>query len=102
MKILFIAPGSGDAFYCGNCFRDKLQANAFRKAGHKVTVMPLYLPLKDASFRGDTPLFFPAVSLFVERKYFKKKSLARWMERLLNSDWALGMAKELEKVYNPN
>lgn len=95
MKILFIAPGSGDAFYCGNCFRDNLQANALRKAGHEVTVMPLYLPLKDVSFRGDTPLFFPAVSLFVERKYFKKKSLPRWMEKLLNSDWALDMASSM-------
>jgi glycosyltransferase involved in cell wall biosynthesis len=92
MKILFIVPGSGDPFYCGNCFRDNLQANALRKAGHEVVVMPLYLPLKDASFHGDTPLFFPAVSLFVSRKYFKRKTLPRWMEKLLNSDWSLNMA----------
>ncbi|MDR1779936.1 MAG: glycosyltransferase family 4 protein [Tannerella sp.] len=92
MKILFIVPGSGDPFYCGNCFRDNLQANALRKAGHEVVVMPLYLPLKDESFRGDTPLFFPAVSLFVERKYFKSKTMPVWMEKLLNSDWSLNMA----------
>lgn len=41
MKILFIVPGSGDSFYCGNCFRDNLQASALRKAGHEVIVMPL-------------------------------------------------------------
>ena len=46
MKILFIVPGSGDSFYCGNCFRDNLQASALRKAGHEVIVMPLYLPLR--------------------------------------------------------
>jgi glycosyltransferase involved in cell wall biosynthesis len=95
MKILFISPGSGDSFYCGNCFRDSLQANALRKAGYEVTIMPLYLPLKDVSFKGDTPLFFPAVSLFVERKYFKQKSLPRWMSRLLNSDRALAMASSM-------
>jgi glycosyltransferase involved in cell wall biosynthesis len=95
MNILFIVPGSGDSFYCGNCFRDNLQANALRKAGHQVTVMPLYLPLKDVSFHGDTPLFFPAISLFVERKYFKKRAMPRWMERLLNSDWSLDMAASM-------
>jgi len=95
MKILFITPGSGDPFYCGNCFRDNQQANALRKAGHEVVVMPLYLPLKHESFRGDTPLFFPAVSLFVARKYFKKRQMPQWMERLLNADWALGQAASL-------
>ena len=92
MKILFIVPGSGDPFYCGNCFRDNLQANALRKAGHEVVIMPFYLPLKDESFLGDTPLFFPAVSLFVARKYFKRKPMPRWMEKLLNADWSLNMA----------
>jgi glycosyltransferase involved in cell wall biosynthesis len=95
MKILFIVPGSGDSFYCGNCFRDNLQANALRKAGHDVTVMPLYLPLKDASFKGNTPLFFPAVTLYVARKYFKNKTMPRWMERLLNSDKSLDMASSM-------
>ncbi|MDR1886852.1 MAG: glycosyltransferase family 4 protein [Prevotellaceae bacterium] len=92
LKILFIVPGSGDAFYCGNCFRDSLHAHALRRAGHDVTVMPLYLPLKDISFSGDTPLFFPAVSLFVAQKYFVKKKMPGWMEKLLNSDFALNMA----------
>lgn len=55
MKILFIVPGSGDSFYCGNCFRDNLQASALRKAGHEVIVMPLYLPLRHRSFQADTP-----------------------------------------------
>ena len=62
MKILFIIPGSGDSFYCGNCFRDNLQASALRKAGHTVIIMPLYLPLKHKSFQADAPLFFPATT----------------------------------------
>jgi glycosyltransferase involved in cell wall biosynthesis len=95
MKILFIAPGAGDSFYCGNCFRDNLQANALRKAGHEVVVMPLYLPLKDVSFRGDTPLFFPAVTLYVARKYFKNKKMPHWIERILNSDRLLQMAASM-------
>ena len=85
-------PGSGDSFYCGNCFRDNLQANALRKAGHDVIVMPLYLPLNDESFRADTPLFFPAVSLYVSQKFFKKKAMPGWLEKLFNAGWALRMA----------
>jgi glycosyltransferase involved in cell wall biosynthesis len=92
LKILFIVPGSGDPFYCGNCFRDNQQASALRKAGHDVVVMPLYLPLKDQSFLADTPLFFPATSLYLSQKYYKKRSLPQWMEKMLNSDFSLNLA----------
>ena len=92
MKILFIVPGSGDSFYCGNCFRDNLHAASLRKAGHEVVVMPLYLPLDDASFRADTPLFFPAISLYVSQKYFREKPMPGWLERILNSRRSLRMA----------
>ncbi|MDR2117982.1 MAG: glycosyltransferase family 4 protein [Tannerellaceae bacterium] len=92
MKILFIVPGSGDPFYCGNCFRDNQQANALRKAGLDVVVMPLYLPLKDRSFLADAPLFFPATSFFLSQKYFKQKALPRWLERALGSGPALRLA----------
>jgi glycosyltransferase involved in cell wall biosynthesis len=92
MKILFIVPGAGDSFYCGNCFRDNLQANALRNAGHDVIVMPLYLPLKDQSFLADTPLFFPATSYYVSQKYFKKRAMPHWVEKLLDSDFFLNIA----------
>ena len=92
LKVAFIVPGSGDSFYCGNCFRDSLHANALRRAGHDVVVMPLYLPLRDRSFHADSPLFFPATSLYLSQKYFRKKSMPRWMERMLNSGFCLNMA----------
>ena len=92
MKILFIVPGAGDTFYCGNCFRDNLQAYALRSAGHEVVIMPLYLPLKDRSFEGDTPLFFPATSYYISQKYFKKRALPRWFDKIINSDFMLNIA----------
>jgi glycosyltransferase involved in cell wall biosynthesis len=102
LKILFIVPGSGDSFYCGNCFRDSLHAHALRRAGHDVVIMPLYLPLKEASFTGNTPLFFPAVSLFVAQKYFGKKTMPKWMEKILNSDFSLDMAASLSGTTSSN
>ena len=71
MKILFIVPGSGDAFYCGNCFRDNLQVKALRDLGQEVIVMPLYLPLEQKEFQADTPLFFPATTLYAAQRLYK-------------------------------
>lgn len=95
MRILFIVPGSGDSFYCGNCFRDNLQANALRQAGNDVVIMPLYLPLKDVTFTGDTPLFFPATSYYLSQKYFKKRSMPQWINKCLGSDFFLNIAASL-------
>jgi len=95
MKILFIVPGSGDSFYCGNCFRDNLQASALRKAGQDVIVMPLYLPLKYASFRADTPLFFPATTFYTAQKFFRKGKMPHWLERITGSQKLLNMASSL-------
>lgn len=95
MKILFIIPGAGDSFYCGNCFRDNLQASALRKAGHEVEIMPLYLPLKSKSFRADTPLFFPATTYYLAQKFFGKGKMPKWLERITDSDMALNMASSL-------
>ena len=92
MKIILIIPGSGDTFYCGNCFRDNLYAQALRNAGQEVVIMPLYLPLTDKSFRADTPLFFPATSYYVAQKFFGRGKMPRFFEKILNSPLALRLA----------
>lgn len=92
MKILLIIPGSGDKFYCGNCFRDNLYAQALRRAGQEVIIMPLYLPLTAKSFHGDTPLFFPATSYYVAQKYFGKGKMPRIVEKMLDAPSMLRLA----------
>lgn len=95
MKILFIVPGSGDSFYCGNCFRDNLQASALRKAGHEVVVMPLYLPLRHRSFQADTPLFFPATTFYMAQRFFGRRRMPGWLKRVTGSDALLNVASSL-------
>ena len=95
MKILFIVPGSGDSFYCGNCFRDNLQAAALRKAGQEVIIMPLYLPLKYESIRSDTPLFFPATTYYTAQMFFGKRKMPKWLERFTASERMLKIASSL-------
>ena len=92
MKILLIITNSGDKFYCSNCFRDNLQAQALRKAGHEVVIMPVYLPLTDKSFRADTPVFFPATSYYVAQKFFRKGKMPRLFEKILDAPPLLRIA----------
>ena len=92
MKILLIVTSSGDTFFCGNCLRDHLYAQALRRAGHDVVVMPLYLPLAGKSLRADTPLFFPATSYYVAQKYFGNREMPRIVEKALESPFMLRLA----------
>ncbi len=93
MKILFISPSAGDAYYCGNCFRDILQASALRRAGHDVIVMPLYLPMRISS--EGVPVFFPATSYYVEQALFRGGKMPAWMRRAFGSERLLEMASGL-------
>jgi len=92
MKILLIVTSSGDTFFCGNCLRDHLYAQALRRAGHDVVIMPLYLPLAGKSLRADTPLFFPATSYYVAQKYFGNRKMPRAVGKILESPLMLRLA----------
>lgn len=95
MKIVFIITSSGDAYYCGNCFRDNLMAQAMKKAGHQVVIMPIYLPLRQKEFQADTPLFFPATSFYVGQKLFKDRSMPSWLKKLLGTQPMLNLAMSM-------
>lgn len=100
MKILYIITSSGDAYYCGNCFRDNLMAQALRKMGHDVIVMPLYLPLNQ--METDTPVFFPATSYYVAQSFFGKRHMPNWLNRLLAAKPLLNMAASMAGTTTAN
>jgi glycosyltransferase involved in cell wall biosynthesis len=95
MKTLFIVPGSGDSFYCGNCFRDNLMAQSLKKYGNEVIIIPLYLPLMQKTFRADSPLFFPATTYYAAHKFFRHANMPRWLEKLMNAKPMLRMASKM-------
>jgi len=95
MKVVFIIPGVGDSFYCGNCMRDNLQASALQHHGHEVIVVPLYLPLNKHTFQTKSPIFFPATSYYLAQKLFKRISMPKWLERMMGSDSMLRMASSM-------
>ena len=93
MHILQITPGAGK-MYCGNCFRDNALVAALRKAGHEVTMVPLYLPftLDEEDQSGDTPIFFNGVNVFLEQQSSLYRNAPRWLHKLVGSDSILNWA----------
>jgi glycosyltransferase involved in cell wall biosynthesis len=86
MRIVQIVPGTGDAFYCDNCLRDAALFRAFRKLGHDVLLIPLYLPLQidgDNSVSG-APIFFGGVNVYLQQKSVLFRKTPRWVDRLFD------------------
>jgi glycosyltransferase involved in cell wall biosynthesis len=98
MKIAYIVPGTGGAFYCENCVRDPSLLKALKEKGHDVVVVPMYLPLTagEAPARSDTPVFFGAISTYLRQKYPVLRILPGAFLRAFDSpallNWAAGKA----------
>jgi glycosyltransferase involved in cell wall biosynthesis len=87
MRIVQIAPGTGDSFYCENCVRDAALVMAMRKLGHDVLMIPMYLPVA-----GDTketvagaPIFFGGINTYLQQKSALFRKTPRWLDRLFDS-----------------
>lgn len=96
MNILYIIPGSGDNFYCGNCLRDSKYVAAIRDLGHQVIKVPMYLPLfSDENDRKDTPLFYSAISIYLKQIYPILRKAPPWFDRFLGSRPLLKIAAKM-------
>ncbi|MHC4598659.1 MAG: glycosyltransferase family 4 protein [Planctomycetota bacterium] len=106
MKIVYVMPGTGGAFYCQNCLRDHCVVRSLRALGEDVIQAPLYLPLAlDGAAEGaDTPIFFGAVNVYLQEKsvFFRKTprlvdglfdtpTLLRWAAQKARSTSARGL-----------
>jgi len=96
MKIVHIVPGSGNTFYCQNCMRDNSLVTALRELGHKVTIVPMYLPLNiddpDSKLFGDTPVFYGAINTYLKQVFPLYRKAPVWMERVFDSRFFLNIA----------
>ncbi len=95
VKIVFLTAGTG-SYYCGACMRDNTLARELHRAGHDVTIAPMYLPLiLDETMLAnakDVPVFFGGINVFLQQKIplFRKTPAA--VDRLLNSTGLLKWA----------
>lgn len=87
MKIAYITPGSGDNFYCQNCFRDDELLTSLILLGHNVHKVPMYLP---SGFERDgnvssSPVFYGAINVYLREKIPGYKHAPSWMEKVFDS-----------------
>lgn len=98
MNILSLTPGTGGTFYCQNCLRDGQMVRALRRAGHDVTVVPLYLPilLDSEGLNNDDPVFFGGVNVYLQQRMGLFRKTPRWLDKLFDSAWVLRKAATRE------
>lgn len=95
MNIVFLTAGTG-SYYCGACMRDNTLARELHRAGHDVTIAPMYLPLildeTTLDNAKEVPVFFGGINVFLQHKFplFRKTPAA--FDRLLNSTGLLKWA----------
>ncbi|MBI5768345.1 MAG: glycosyltransferase family 4 protein [Verrucomicrobia bacterium] len=95
MKIVFLTAGTG-SYHCGACMRDNALARELHRAGHDVTLAPMYLPLiLDEETLGnakDVPVFFGGINVFLQQKLALFRHTPAWLDRLFNSTGLLKWA----------
>ena len=97
MRIIQITPGAG-GMYCGNCFRDNALVAEFRRRGHEVLMIPLYLPmtLDEEDQSTGIPVFFGGINVYLEQKLPLLGKMPDWLHKQLASPsllkWASGRA----------
>ena len=98
MKIVHIIPGTGGTFYCQNCIRDIALVRALKKLGHDVIVVPMYLPIGiDADgIRGDTPVFFGGINVYLQQQFQVFRKTPHWLDRIFDARWMLRLAAARE------
>jgi len=93
MKIAYITPGSGDNFYCQNCFRDDELLTSMLILGQDVRKIQMYLPsgLNHSGVPG-TPVFYGAVNLYLREKVPIYRHAPSCLERAFDSQAMLRYA----------
>jgi len=90
----FLTPGTG-SYYCGACMRDNALAKSLHAAGHRVSLLPMYLPLQldeEKHQQAGDPIFFGGINVFLQQKVPFLRHTPRWLHKLLNNSSLLRSA----------
>jgi glycosyltransferase involved in cell wall biosynthesis len=103
MKIAFVTPGSGDNYYCQNCFRDDEFLNSLVALGQDVRKIPMYLPSDmDSCALPETPVFYGAINVYLREKLPLYKHAPTWLERAMDSPSLLRVAAKRSGSTSPS
>ena len=81
MHIAIVTAG-GAGMFCGSCMHDNTWARALRDAGHDVTLIPTYTPIRvDEENLSSRRVFFGGINVYLEYRSRFWRRLPRWMTR---------------------
>jgi glycosyltransferase involved in cell wall biosynthesis len=85
MHIAIITAG-GAGMYCGSCMRDNTLARALMAAGHEVSLLPTYTPIRvDEADASVNRVFLGGVNLYLEANMPGWRWLPRFLTRWLDA-----------------
>jgi glycosyltransferase involved in cell wall biosynthesis len=91
MRILSITAGAA-GMYCGSCLRDNALAIELKARGHDVTLIPVYTPtLTDDPNVSRRDVLFGGISVYLQQHSALFRKLPRFLDRLWDSPWLIGM-----------
>ncbi len=95
MNICILAAGAA-GMYCGSCLRDNALAVALLRAGHQVTLVPLYTPLRTDVANVTIPrVFFGGVNTWLQYASPLFRHTPRLFDWLFDRPWLLKWAGSL-------
>jgi glycosyltransferase involved in cell wall biosynthesis len=101
MKIAYVAAGAADMI-CGTCLHDNALAGALLRAGHDVTLIPTYTPLKtDGEDFSIDRVFFGALNVYLQQKMGTFRRTPAAFDRLLDNPGLIRRAARLGASTDP-
>jgi len=96
MHIAIITAG-GAGMFCGSCMHDNAWARALMAAGHHVSLVPTYTPLRLDERPSDhtSKVFLGGVNVFLEARSKLWRTIPRPMKRWLDNPALLDLASRL-------
>jgi glycosyltransferase involved in cell wall biosynthesis len=92
VNISILAAGAG-GMYCGSCMRDNALANALRRLGHHVTLIPLFSPLRTEPNDGSIDqVFYGGVNVYLQHASRLFRKTPRLFDWLFDRPWLLNLA----------
>lgn len=80
--------------YCGNCLRDNALVRALQERGHRVTMLPVYLPLTldEPDQSAAYPVFFGGINVYLEQQWPAYRHAPGFLRHVLSSRSLLKLA----------
>ncbi len=101
MRIAYVAAGAADMI-CGTCLHDNALAGALLRAGHDVTLIPTYTPLKtDGEDFSIDRVFFGALNVYLQQKAGAFRKTPAAFDRLLDNPGLIRRAARLGASTDP-